>query len=58
MLKTIGRSKLVLGTAGFLLAAYLKFVWATTRFSTDPQPGTDGGGCEKSPRRTYTDSSW
>jgi lysophospholipid acyltransferase (LPLAT)-like uncharacterized protein len=37
MLKTIGRSKLVLGTAGFLLAAYLKFVWATTCFKTDPQ---------------------
>lgn len=37
MLKMIGRSKLVLGTAGFLLAAYLKFVWATTRFRTDPE---------------------
>jgi lysophospholipid acyltransferase (LPLAT)-like uncharacterized protein len=37
MLKKIGRSKLVLGTAGSLLAAYLKFVWATTRFRTDPE---------------------
>lgn len=37
MLKTIGRSKPVLGTAGLLLAAYLKFVWATTRFATDPE---------------------
>lgn len=37
MLKTIGRSKPVLGTAGILLAAYLKLVWATTRFATDPE---------------------
>ena len=37
MLKKIGRSKLLLGTAGFLLAAYLKFVWATTRFRTSPE---------------------
>ncbi len=36
MLKKIGRSKVVLVTAGFLLAAYLKFVCATTRFRTSP----------------------
>ncbi len=36
LLKRIGRSQFVLATAGRLLAFYLKFVWATTRFKTDP----------------------
>lgn len=37
MLKRIGRSKLLLRTAGIMLGLYLKLVWATTRFRTSPE---------------------
>lgn len=36
MLKAIGRSPVIPATLGFLLAAYLKFVWRTSRFTFEP----------------------
>ena len=37
MLKKLGRSRVLLRSAGILLGFYLKFVWATTRFRTSPE---------------------